>query len=155
MSTSHATPSSVQNSLQALGLCAIEPISITPLRLVEVLSTMRLQDWPESLLELGRLGVPRAVQGLLLELASDTITEKELVRGFLIHLTSLRTDQVRNPWRVWIMKNRLITRLEKHPMTIEEKLVLLSLNSLCRQELSSWADWAGDWCLDRWSDTRV
>jgi hypothetical protein len=129
--------------MEALGFLHIEPISIRPARFVEVLCSMSILDWPKSFLELQRLGVPRAVNGLLLDLATDQVTEQELVRAFLVHISGLRTDQVRNPWRVWITKVRLSSHLETHPLSLEEKLAILTLNTLCRKNLESWAEWAG------------
>lgn len=129
--------------MEVLGFLHIEPISIKPARFVELLCSMPISDWPKSFLELQRLGVPRAVNALLLDLATDQVTEQELVRAFLVHFSALRTDQVRNPWRVWITKIRLMDHLESHPLSNQEKLAILTLNTLCRKNLDSWAEWAG------------
>lgn len=129
--------------MEALGFFQIEPISIKPVRFVELLCSMPISDWPKSFLELQRLGVPRAVNALLLDLATDQVTEFELVRAFLVHFSGLRADQVRSPWRVWITKIRLSDHLEIHPLSIQEKLAILTLNTLCRKNLDSWGDWAG------------
>ena len=136
-----------ESTLSRLGLFQLEPLVLQPARLVEVLCTMQLQDWPTSLVELGRLGVPRWVQALLLDLASDQITEAELVRAFVLHLTGLRSDQVRNAWRVWLTRNRLQSRLAQYPLSVEESLALMTLNNMAQQSLLSWQDWAGPWAL--------
>lgn len=143
--------SCVENShakrMEALGFLQIEPICITPARFVEVICQMQLCDWPGSFLELQRLGVPRAVHALLLDLATESITEQELVRAFLVHVVSLRVDQLRYPWRGWLTQMRLRARLETQPLSPDEQLTVLSLNTLCSKNLESWADWAGEWRL--------
>lgn len=136
-------PQFSDNPLSVGSMLTIEPIVVAPDRLVRVLQKLHRADWPVSLLELQRLGVPRYVTRWLMEFANDIITEQELVKAFVLHLinrspTSISgSDFLRRLW------SRETMVLNDPALSTEERLALHSINSLAGPLTESWLDLTG------------
>lgn len=124
-------------------MLTIEPIVLAPDRLIKVLRKMDAADFPNTLMELQRLGVPRYVGRWLMGFANDTITEKELVNAFARHLvnrtqsSTTGSDFLRRLW------SRESLVLNDPALTTDERLVLHSLNAIAGPVTDSWLDLTG------------
>ncbi|MDX1667869.1 MAG: hypothetical protein R3194_00490 [Limnobacter sp.] len=121
----------------------IEPLVIHPLQFTQLLSKLQVNQRPVSMLELQRLGVPRFATRWLLSFANDTISEAELVRAFVLHLTS-RQEARKTAYELF---KRFLPQangvLNNPALSMDERLVLHSLNMMAGPLTDSWFDLTG------------
>lgn len=130
-------------SCQAPEVLKIEPLIIQPDRLAGVLQKLSRDDQPSSLLELQRLGVPKMVNHWLMTFANDSISERELVNAFVLHLLTQRDQATAAAGIMRLLRPRHYEVLNNPDLTVEERLVLHSLGAVAGPMTDQWVDMIG------------
>lgn len=116
----------------------IEPLITEPEPVARILRDIAPEDWPETLVELHRIGVPRFVTNWLLHVSGGSLEERQLVRtfcAFVVHRWPVKAGE----WSFW---RAVLTGTRQHWQILSlrgaEELLFDTLMNQSERRAESW-----------------